>query len=92
MGAPEHAIEAYLQKQCEKQNILCKKFESPSTRGYPDRILIHHGTVVFVELKRPGEKPRKLQMYRIEELISHGANVEVADTRQKVDNILNKYW
>ena len=92
MSAPEHEIEAYLQRRCAELDVLCLKFIVPSLNGYPDRLLVRDGTVVFVELKRPGGKPRKLQAVRIAELASCGANVEVCDTRESVDGMLAAYW
>lgn len=92
MGAPENAVEGYLQKVCDKRGIFCRKFVSPGTNGYPDRILVHDGTVVFVEAKRPGGRLRKLQAVRIGELRDHGANAEVADTREAVDALVESYW
>lgn len=41
--------------------------------GYPDRLFISpHGHTVFIEFKRPGEKPRALQSHRIADLVAHG--------------------
>ena len=42
---------------------LCLKLVSPGNAGVPDRlVLLPGGEAVFVELKRPGEKPRPLQV------------------------------
>ena len=85
MGAPENAVEGYLQRVCDKRGIFCRKVVSPGTNGYD-------GTVVFVEAKRPGGRLRKLQALRIGELRGHGANAEVADTREAVDALIESYW
>lgn len=43
---------------------LCLKFESPGFAGVPDRlILLPGGKVIFAELKKPGKKERKRQLY-----------------------------
>lgn len=34
-----------------------------SKRGLPDLIVIMEGTVTFLEVKRPGGKPSKMQLY-----------------------------
>lgn len=49
----EHAIEQHLKKAVEAIGGLCWKFTSPGTAGVPDRICIHRGRVIFVELKAP---------------------------------------
>ena len=89
MGAPEGAIEKYLYYQAKKHDILCYKFTAPSTAGVPDRILIGNNKTVFVELKRPGGKPRKLQIAIHTKMRDHGAIVFVADTKKLVDDIID---
>ena len=83
----ENAVEKYFKKQAEKNGYLCYKYTAPSTNGVPDRIIIGHDEVAFVELKRPGEKPRPLQLEIIKNMRAHGAKVFVADTKEKVDQI-----
>lgn len=89
MGKPEGIIETYLYKQANKHDILCYKFTAPSTAGVPDRILIGNNKTVFVELKRPGAKPRKLQVAIHNKMREHGAVVFVADTKTLVDEIID---
>ena len=58
------------------------KMTSPSKRGFPDRIYIRAGRHVFVEWKRPGEKPTRQQLLRHRELRAFGAEVHVIDNLQ----------
>lgn len=81
----EHDIESYLMKQSKKNGFLCWKFISPSINGVPDRILIGHGLIIFVETKAPGKTPRKRQIRTIEKMEAHGAIVKVIDTKEKID-------
>ncbi|MCB5280565.1 hypothetical protein [Arthrobacter sp. ES1] len=85
---PEGIIEDHLLKQCKKLKFMCLKFTSPGNTGVPDRVIIGNGQTVFLELKRPGEGPRRLQEEVIAEMISHGAAVRVADTKDLVDELL----
>ena len=85
----ENDIETYLYEQAKKHDILCYKFTAPSTRGVPDRILIGNGKTILLELKRPGEKPRKLQFAIHKRMREHGATVFVADTKPLVDKIID---
>nr|WP_300680816.1 VRR-NUC domain-containing protein [uncultured Acetatifactor sp.] len=56
------------------------KFVSPGNAGVPDRIVVlPGGRVGFVELKRQGEEPRKLQRLRLEELRKLGCLAEAVD-------------
>lgn len=85
----ENDVETYLYKQAKKNDILCYKFTAPSTRGVPDRILIGNGKTIFLELKRPGEKPRKLQFAIHKRMREHGATVFVADTKELVNDVID---
>ena len=56
------------------------KLTIPGNRGYPDRlILAEGGKIIFLELKRAGELPRKLQVYTHDWLRSLGFPVLVCD-------------
>lgn len=90
MGKPEGEIESYLLSQARKNGYMCMKFVSPSTSGVPDRVLVGHGLTFFVELKAPGEVPRKLQLSVMRQMREHGAHVFVADTKEAVDEVLGK--
>jgi hypothetical protein len=85
---PEGKVEDHLFKQCKKLDFVCLKFTSPANSGVPDRVIIGNGLTVFLELKAPGEVPRALQYEVINEMISHGAIVRVADTKTLVDELL----
>ena len=85
----ENDVETYLYNQAKKYDILCYKFTAPSTRGVPDRILIGNGKTIFLELKRPGEKPRKLQFAIHKRMREHGATVFVADTKELVNDVID---
>ena len=61
----EKELETKLIKAVKKIGGLPLKFVSPGFDGVPDRlILIAFGKVGFVEVKAPGEVPRKLQLKR----------------------------
>lgn len=93
----ERVIETYLRDQCRLRNVLCYKFTSPGHIGVPDRVLIGldadgQSVVVWVEVKRPGAKPRASQLHRHAEMVRHGARVEVVDTRAGVDELLDRVF
>ncbi|WP_034652543.1 VRR-NUC domain-containing protein [Corynebacterium vitaeruminis] len=76
----EQAIEQHLKQAVEAIGGLCWKFTSPGTSGVPDRICIHRGRVIFVELKAPGRLPRPIQRHRIQQLTDHGMDVVIVDS------------
>lgn len=86
----ESVIERYLKKRATDEDFICNKFVSPSNSGVPDRILVGHGIIFFVELKAPGKTLRPLQEHVVNEYRKHGALVFVADTKEAVDEIMSE--
>ncbi len=85
----EKAIEAYLIRRVESCGGICLKFMSHSETGYPDRLLLlPRGRMAWVEVKSKGEKPRLIQEVRMARLRRMGFRVYVADSREKVDEIV----
>lgn len=82
----ENRVERRLKTQVEKIGGKAYKWVSPGVTGVPDRIvLLPGGRIIFVELKAPGKKLRKIQEYRSKELRKLGFQVECLDTVEKVD-------
>lgn len=70
----------------------CLKFESPGFTGVPDRIILLPGAkVIFVELKRPGKKERKRQLYVQGLLRALGFEVfSAVDCLEKIEEITRR--
>lgn len=86
----ENAVENHLIKKAKQNQYLCYKFLAGGNSGVPDRILIGHGNVIFVETKAPGKIPRKKQVEVHRQMRKHGATVYVLDTVEKVDAFFEK--
>ncbi len=86
----ERSIENYLSRKVRELGGLCWKFVSPGRSGVPDRVVIFKGYAIFVELKRPKQKPRELQQIRMGELREAGAWVEVVSSKSEADTFLAK--
>lgn len=85
----EKQVEQYLIKQVKSLGGLSLKLTS--LIGIPDRLVIlPGGKVVFVELKRPGEKPRKVQVLRMRQLRRLGFKTYVADNYESIDELLSE--
>ena len=70
---------------------MCLKFTSPSMTGIPDRIiLLPKGKIGFVEVKRKDERPRSIQIKRINDLRDLGFKVVVLDDEKNIDKILKE--
>ena len=84
----EKTIEQYLVDTVESRGGKCLKLTSPGNAGVPDRLIILQGEVRFLELKRPGETPSKLQWFWINLFQSFGLKAGFANTHAGVVEFL----
>lgn len=90
----ESAVEKYLHDQVTKAGGTTRKFKSPGRPHVPDRIVIwppvesneHFAVIHFVEVKRPGEKPRAGQVREHNRLKKLCCAVLTVDSKAQVDN------
>lgn len=73
----ESVVQSRIVKRYEAQGWFVVKLVLTSKPGIPDLLCLKDGKAVFIEVKRPGEKPRALQDYRINELRGMGFEVQV---------------
>ena len=87
----EKLIERKLVELCKENGVLCIKLLTYQFTGLPDRMcLFPGGTVVFVELKTTGEKPRKIQTNIHNKLRKLGFRVEVIDSIEQVQQLIDE--
>lgn len=83
----EKALERLLCERIRALGLLCLKYSNAQASGYPDRLVVlPGGSVLWVELKSKGQKPRKLQTERHKELLALGHGVWVLDERDLVES------
>jgi hypothetical protein len=87
----ESTIERYLCTQVQKAGGVSYKWASPSHRGVPDRLVLLNGCVRLVEVKAPGKKPTPLQQHTHTVIASQGFQVEVVDSKEAVDQLIEKW-
>mgnify|MGYP000526499576 CR=1 FL=1 len=76
----ESTIEASIVKAVKQQGGLCLKMSAVHFIGMPDRLVIlPFKPMFFVEVKRPGQKPSKIQLHVHRKLRSLGVTVLVID-------------
>ena len=85
MGVRENKIEQYLNSKVVKRGGLTRKWVSPSRDGVPDRIVIWHGRVYFIEVKTLDGVTSPAQQREQHKLAKAGAHVEVLYGRAAVD-------
>lgn len=88
----ERSIEHYFVNECKRAGWWCVKFLPFSLNGMPDRVVLMPGAkAVWVELKRPGAKPRKLQLKMHGRLRAYGFEVHTISSREGVNIFTNSY-
>lgn len=87
----EKEVEKRLVNEVKKRGGKCIKFVSPGFDGMPDRLaLFPNGRLAFVEVKKPGEKPRELQISRHEMLRRLGFQVYVIDDPGQIGGVIDE--
>ena len=89
MTVRESYVEAQIGKYVKYKKGLYLKL---GQNGLPDRIIILKGPrIAFLEIKRPGGKPTKLQHYYLRTLSALGCNAgwvdNVLDGKKFIDNM-----
>jgi hypothetical protein len=84
MQVLEKDIEKAFVDALRPMGLIVLKFNLQGNTGWPDRLIIGpDGKTVWVELKRPGEEPTKLQRYRHSQLRERNHEVGVFDDAKK---------
>ena len=87
----EKYVEQRLIKAVRRSGGLALKLVSPGFNGVPDRLLLFMGgKAAFVEVKAPGEKPRLLQVHRMEQLRKLGFKVFVIDGVEQIGGMIDE--
>lgn len=84
----ESPIEKAAAEWAKQNGWVSYKFASPNKRSVPDRVFIKNGVHVFIEFKKPGEKPSTSQLREQGIMKRHGAVVFNADNFSQVVTIL----
>lgn len=89
----ERDVESYLTRSVERLGGRCEKFIPDLSNGMPDRIvMLPGGVLIWVELKNgTEEEARKLQQMQHRKLRRLGQRVEVVQTKEAVDALLQEF-
>ena len=87
----EKTIEQKVTAAVRRSGGLAIKLVSPGFNGVPDRLLLFMGgKAAFAEVKAPGQKPRPLQVRRMEQLRKLGFRVYVVDSVEKIGEMIDE--
>ena len=86
----ESDIEGKASTYAENIGYISLKVRVTGQRGWPDHLFINrHGYHLWIEFKKPGEKPSKLQEHRIKQLGDQGADACWTDNFAEAKRILD---
>lgn len=68
----ESAIEQAICRFAKENGVMTYKLASPNDRGKPDRMFMHNGKILFLEMKAPGRVPTPLQHRALRLLTEQG--------------------
>lgn len=87
----ERDVERRLTAAARARGGLCLKLAGTGVAGMPDRlVLLPGGRCAFVEVKRPGARPRALQVRRLKALQGLGYPAFVLDSPEAVEGLLDR--
>lgn len=75
----ESKIQSSIISRLQREGWLVIKLIKTNTNGIPDLIVHRNGFTAYIEVKRPGQKPRDLQLYRMKQLRDHGIQCITVD-------------
>lgn len=79
----ESAIEKDVCDYAKLRGWLVVKLMLCNVNGWPDRLLIRNGRVIFIEFKQLGKDPKPQQAKRHGEIRAQGIEVFVVDDREE---------
>lgn len=90
----ERDVEKEIVRYAEKRGCIVIKLNGPGDRGKPDRVFFYKGRCLFIEMKKPGEKPTVIQADWLRKFQEAGFVALVADNPGKgktmVDNFIRQ--
>lgn len=87
----EATIESCTIEYAENRGWWHRKCSWLGRRGAPDQLFVRDTVVLFVEFKKPGKKPERLQQKEHDKLKRKGANVYVIDSLASGEALFDSY-
>lgn len=88
MGIREGSIERYLTKQVKDIDGLCYKWVCPGHVGVPDRIVLHKGSVYFIEVKTKSGRQTIKQINIMNNIIDQQHAIYIISSKDEVDDFI----
>lgn len=87
----ESKIQSKIKLLFKKSGYKVLKIIQLSENGFPDLLCMKNGKSIWIEVKDKGEKPSKLQLYRLKQLKENGFDAYWTDSyKYLIDVNFNK--
>jgi hypothetical protein len=91
MPTEKSIVEAILKYLNSLEGTRARKIHGgPYMAGWPDILCVKDGQAYFFEVKRPGGKATKLQLYELSEWMKAGAIVAIVTSVEDVRAVLER--
>lgn len=81
---PESGVQSDIKKTLKREGWFCEKMELPARNGACDLLCLKAGRHIIFEVKRPGEKPRRLQSKFMAEWQAYGGEAYAVESVEDV--------
>lgn len=88
---PEGKVQKYCATAFKRLGALVRKCSWEGRNGAPDLIVFLNNMVIFIEVKKEGEKPRPNQLKEHERMRQRGAKVHIVDSVAGVNKLVARY-
>lgn len=85
---PESRIEQAFCRWCASKSIPCLKVQAIGVRGFPDRLILLQGKVVFIEFKTPTGVLSEHQIRCHNRLKALGLDIHVCRSKEEAINVI----
>lgn len=85
----EQQIQTKIINTLTRAGWYVNKLINTSKKGVPDLIAHKDGKTVYIEVKRPGQKPRELQVFRMKEIEKYGIKTFFVNSDVGLINLLS---
>lgn len=87
----EKVTEEAVVRYAEWKGVQAIKLNLQGNRGWPDRMFLYKGSVLFIEFKREGKELEPLQEFRLNWLEANGFNVGWCDNQLDGKRLIDKW-
>lgn len=89
---PEGKVLAAIVKELKRRNVFYRKLRGSVCQqsGMPDTVLIDRGRTIWVEVKKAGGKPTRIQEIEIQKIRAAGGEAYCVDSVEALITILER--